>query len=82
MNSFVRALLCVLSEREGNTSVACNEMRSSLARSEGENCQKMTKKENPKREIVSNRERIEMADDVGMDKRRRKKMRRNKRLKG
>ena len=52
-----------------------------MARSEEEICQKMTKKENPKREIVSNRERIELADDAGMDRRRRKKLRRNKRLK-
>ena len=66
-------------KRKRNTSVACNEMRSSLARSEGEICQKMTKKENPEREIVSNRERIELADDIGMDKRRRrKKLRRNR----
>ena len=65
-------------KRKGNTSVVCNEMRSSLARSEGENCQKMTKKENPQREIMSNRERIELADDVGIDKRRRKKLRRKK----
>ena len=69
-------------ERKGNTSVVCNEMRSSLARSEEEICQKMTKKENPKREILSNREGIELADDAGMDRRRRKKLRRNKRLKG
>ena len=68
-------------KRKRNTSVACNEMSSSLAHSEEKICQKMTKKENPKREIVSNRERIELADDVGMDKRRRKKLRRNKRLK-
>ena len=53
-------------KRKRNTSVACNEMRSSLARSE-EDCQKMTKKENPKREIVSNRERIELADDAGIE---------------
>lgn len=64
-------------KRKRNTSVACNEMRSSLARSEGENCQKITKKENPKREIVSNRERIEVADDARMDKRRQKKFEKN-----
>ena len=65
-------------KRKGNTSVVCNEMRSSLARSEEEICQKMTKKENPKREIVSSRERIEQAGDARRDTWRRKKLRRNR----